>query len=209
MGFIYSYPSPRVMSARAATDRFANQFGFEDFETEFVQLWAVSYEEAADDDGDDILSVLCADVNEHYGYGQVIEMPRSEFELLVPLATLFNTPADATNLDRLPEWFHESSIVEMVESDEETPAEVVETSEGEKLGQQWRSGEEPMFETFEYLRQALLMVPAHLATTYVDVCRLVLSGERGDDGVERIASMCDALAQVIEKWKFADLDDHT
>jgi len=66
-----------------------------------------------------------------------------------------------------------------------------------------------MFETFEYLRQALLVVPAHLATAYVDVCRLVLSGERDDDGVERIASMCEALAQLIDKWKLANSDDHT
>ena len=55
-----------------------------------------------------------------------------------------------------------------------------------------------MFETFEYFRQALLMVLAHLTIAYVDVCRLVLSGERGDDGVEQIASICHALAQLIE-----------
>lgn len=209
MGYIYSYPSPRVMSTRAAGELFDDLLDIQYFKTEYVQLWAVSYEEAQDEDADDILWVLCAESNEHYGYGRVIEMPRSEFELLVPLATLFNTPNDPSELDTLPEWFCESPTVVAVESMDETVDTMPPVSEGEQLGQQWRSGEEPLFDTYEYLRRGLPLVPTYLAAEYVEVCRLVQFGEHDSETVERIAMMCDAMARVIEPRMYTNSDDHT
>lgn len=209
MGFIYSYPSPRVMATRAAGQRFESQLDIEYFQTDYVQLWALSYEEGRDEEADDILSVLCADSKEFYGYGRIIEIPRSEFETLVPLATLFNTPNDPSELDTLPEWFCESPTVVAVESMDETVDTMPPVSEGEQLGQQWRSGEEPLFDTYEYLRRGLPLVPAHLAADYVDVCRLLQFGEHDDETVERIAMMCDVMARVIEPRMYTNSDDHT
>ena len=124
MAFVYSYPAPRVMSARAAADRFEKQFICENFQTEFVQLWAVAYE-SEDDDSDDVLTVACADVNEHHGLGEIIEIPRSEFEALVPLSALFNTPGDLEEMDTLPIWFEEPRT-EVADVSDEAPGFIAE-----------------------------------------------------------------------------------
>ena len=214
MPFIYSYPAPRVMAAHTAAERFEKQLICENFQTDFVQLWAVSYECSGDDDSDgsdDILTLACADVNEDHGLGDIVEMPRSEFEALVPLATLFNTPSDIAELAKLPEAFFETDCMETNDDDvvEEAVEEVTPMSEGEQLGRRWRAGQEPLFDTFEYLRQGLPLVPAHLAADYVEVCRLIQFGEHDNETVERIATMCDAMARVIEPWMHTNFDGHS
>jgi len=190
------FPTPRVMSAEVLINRYLADVSLPRIDTDLVQVWVVGRDHA-DEAGHPMVRVAFQSLDGSLCTGLTVSMRKSTFESLVPLASLIALPDDPELIDELDLVFTEPRIAGTEPEAPQAPS-IPSVDEAFELADQWSRGESPVVETLDFLQRSVSEVPHEFAVSYVQVIRMLVNGNLGQDADVQIATLCRGLALVLD-----------
>ena len=196
MGPEPKFPTPRVMSAEVLVNRYLADVAMPTFDTDLVQLWVVGREQV-DDTGHPMLRVAVQALDGSPLSKMTIAMRKSTYDSLHPLAILIRQPDDLESIDDVDAEFTEPRLVSSEPVVEEQSA-IPSVDDAHALADRWSQGETPIRETIDFLERSVAEVPHELAVSYVQVMKMLVNENFGQDADVQIITLCRGLALVLD-----------
>jgi hypothetical protein len=196
MGPEPKFPTPRVMSAEVLVNRYLADVAMPTFDTDLVQLWVVGRDQV-DETGHPMLRVAVQALDGSSISKVIVSMRKSTYDSLHPLATLVHLPDDLESIDDVDAEFTEPRLVASEPVVEEQSA-IPSVDDAHDLADRWSQGETPIRETIDFLERSVAEVPQELAVSDVQVMKMLVNENFGQDADVQIITLCRGLALVLD-----------
>lgn len=196
MGPEPKFPTPRVIAADVLVNRYLADVAMPTFDTELVQLWVVGRDQV-DDTGHPMLRVAVQALDGSSISKVIVSMRKCTYDSLVPLAILMRQPDDLESIDDVDAEFTEPRLAALEPVVGEQSA-LPSVDDAHDLADRWSQGETPIRETIDFLARSVAEVPQELAVSYVQVMKMLVNENFGQDADVQIITLCRGLALVLD-----------